>query len=184
MSWNIDTAHSVVEFSVKHMVVATAKGRFEKVSGQAEFDEANPANSWVEATVETASINTGDANRDGHLKSADFFEVEKYPTITFKSTKVEKDGDEFKVTGDLTIHGETKPVTLNVEYNGQGTNPFTKNTHAGFSAKTSINRKDFGLNWNVALEAGGFLVSDKVNIVLEVELVKVTAPAAVQEANA
>jgi len=184
MSWNIDTAHSVVEFSVKHLVVATAKGRFEKVSGQADFDEANPANSWVEATIDASSINTGDANRDGHLKSPDFFEIEKYPTLTFKSTKVEKDGDEYKVTGNLTIRDVTKEVTLQVEYNGQTTNPFSSNTHAGFSARTSINRKEFGLNWNVALEAGGFMVSDKVNINLEVELVKAATPAPTEAATA
>lgn len=176
MSWTIDTAHSVVEFSVKHLVVATAKGRFTKVSGQAEFDEANPANSWIEATIDASSINTGDEKRDGHLVSPDFFEVEKYPTITFKSKKVEKDGGDYKITGDLTMHGVTKEVTLQTEYSGQTKNPFSGNIHAGFSAHTSINRKDFDLNWNVALEAGGVMVSEKVNINLEVELIKVPAP--------
>jgi polyisoprenoid-binding protein YceI len=178
MSWNIDSAHSEVEFTVKHLMVATVKGRFQKVSGTAEFDETNPAASHVEATIDATSIDTHEANRDGHLRAPDFFDTEKYPTLTFKSTKVEKANDnEYKVTGDLTIKGVTKSVTLDVEYAGQTQNPFSKNTHAGFTAKTSINRKDFGLNWNVALETGGFMVSDKVNINLEIELVAVAAEA-------
>jgi polyisoprenoid-binding protein YceI len=171
MKWNIDSAHSLAEFSVKHMMVTTVKGRFDKVSGEVEFDEANPERSEVDVTIDTASITTRDEKRDAHLKSADFFEVEKYPTITFKSTKVEKTGNnEFRVTGDLTLHGVTKQVVLETEYAGQGKNPWGM-TVAGFSAKTSVNRKDFGLNWNVALETGGMLVSEKVNINIEAELV-------------
>jgi polyisoprenoid-binding protein YceI len=171
MNWTIDGSHSLAEFSVRHMMVSTVKGRFQKVSGNIVWDETNPAASSVEATIDATSITTHDEKRDGHLASADFFEVEKYPTITFKSTKVEaKHSDEFKVTGDLTMHGITKEVTLEVEYNGSGKNPWGM-TVAGFTAKTSINRKDYGLNWNVALETGGMLVSDKINITLEVEAV-------------
>ncbi|HEX2912479.1 MAG TPA: YceI family protein [Chloroflexia bacterium] len=170
MKFVIDNSHSLVEFSVKHMMVATTKGRFEKFQGVIELDDANPANSSVEATIEVTSINTHDEKRDGHLRSADFFDVENYPQITFKSTKVEqgKEDDHFQVTGDLTIHGVSREVTLDVEYAGQAKNPWGI-TVAGFSTRTTINRKDFGLNWNVALETGGVLVSDKVTISLEIE---------------
>ena len=178
MNWTIDGSHSLAEFSVKHMMVTTVKGSFQKISGNIVWDEANPAASSVEATIETSSITTRDEKRDGHLVSGDFFEVEKYPTITFKSTKVEaKRADDFKVTGDLTIRGVTKEVTLDVEYNGSGKNPWGM-TVAGFTAKTSINRKDFGLNWNVALETGGVLVSDKINVTLEIEAVAAPVEAA------
>ncbi|MDB5080717.1 MAG: YceI family protein [Chloroflexi bacterium] len=171
MNWTIDGSHSLAEFSVKHMMVATVKGRFQNFSGNIVWDETNPANSSVEATLEVSSITTNDEKRDGHLASADFFETEKYPTITFVSKKVEaKSGEEFKVTGDLTMHGITKEVVLDVDYNGTGKNPWGM-TVAGFSARTSVNRKDFGLNWNVALEAGGMLVSEKINISLEIEAV-------------
>jgi polyisoprenoid-binding protein YceI len=171
MNWTIDGSHSLAEFSVKHMMVSTVKGRFQKVSGNITWDETNPANSSVEATIDAASITTNDDKRDAHLASADFFETEKYPTITFKSTRVEaKNADNFKVSGDLTMHGVTKEVTLDVEYNGSGKNPWGM-TVAGFTAKTSLNRKDYGLNWNVALETGGMLVSDKINITLEIEAV-------------
>lgn len=171
MNWTIDGSHSLAEFSVKHMMVSTVKGRFQTVSGNITWDETNPANSSVEATIDATSITTNDEKRDAHLASADFFEHAKYPTITFKSTKVEaRNAENFKVTGELTLHGVTKEVTLDVEYNGSGKNPWGM-TVAGFSAKTSLNRKDYGLNWNVALEAGGVLVSDKINITLEVEAV-------------
>lgn len=175
MSWTIDSSHSLVEFSVKHMMITTVKGRFEKVSGQGEFDENAPEKSWVEATIETSSINTANEQRDGHLRSAEFLEVEKYPTITFKSKKVEKvSTEEYRITGDLTIRGVTQEVTLNTEYAGEVKSPFG-DVRAGFSARTSINRKDFGLNWNVVLETGGVLVSDKIQINLEIELVKQAA---------
>jgi len=171
MNWTIDGSHSLAEFSVKHMMVTTVKGRFQKISGNIVWDETNPSASSVEATIDASSITTHDEKRDAHLSSADFFELEKYPTITFKSTKVDaKNADNFKVTGDLTLHGVTKEVTLDVEYNGSGKNPWGM-TVAGFTARTSVNRKDYGLNWNVALETGGMLVSDKVNITLEVEAV-------------
>jgi polyisoprenoid-binding protein YceI len=171
MNWKIDGSHSVAEFSVKHLMVSTVKGRFQKVSGNITWDETNPANSSVEATIDANSITTNDEKRDGHLNSADFFETEKYPTINFKSTRVEaKKADNFKVIGELTMHGVTKEVTLDVEYNGSGKNPWGMSV-AGFTARTSLSRKDYGLNWNVALEAGGVMVSDKINITLEVEAV-------------
>ncbi len=171
MDWTIDGSHSLAEFSVKHMMVSTVKGRFQKKRGNISWDEANPANSSVEATIDATSITTNDEKRDAHLASADFFETEKYPTITFKSTRVEaRNADNFKVTGELTMHGVTREVTLDVEYNGSGQNPWGM-TIAGFTAKTSLSRKDYGLNWNVALETGGVLVSDKVKINLEIEAV-------------
>lgn len=180
MPWNIDAAHSQATFSVKHMMISTVKGHFEVLSGQLELDEQHPENSWVEAEVDAASINTRDAKRDGHLRSADFFDVEKYPKITFRSNRVEAKGDnEYRVTGNLTIHGVTKEVTFDADYAGQlPKDPFGFQ-RAAFNAKTTINRKDFGLNWNVALETGGVMVSEKVNIEIDLEAVqKVEAPAA------
>jgi polyisoprenoid-binding protein YceI len=180
MNWTIDKAHSLAEFSVKHMMVSTVKGRFKTISGNITWDEKNPANSSVEATIDATSITTHDEKRDAHLASADFFEHEKYPTITFKSKKVEANkADEFKVIGDLTMHGVTKEVTLDVEYNGSGKNPWGMQV-AGFSASTSINRKDYGLNWNAALETGGVLVSDKVKITIEIEAVAAPVEAAAE----
>jgi polyisoprenoid-binding protein YceI len=169
MEWKIDNAHSVAEFSVRHMMVANTKGRFQKVDGTVSFDPENIAASSVEATIDVSSITTHDEKRDGHLLSPDFFDVATYPTLTFKSTGVEKvSGDNFTVKGDLTIRDVTRSVTLEVEYNGQGVNPWGVKV-AGFTAKTSVSRKDFGLNWNVALETGGVLVGEKVNITLEIE---------------
>lgn len=178
MKWVIDGAHSSVDFSVKHLMVSTVKGAFGEVTGTIEFDDAQPTNSEVDAVIQVTSITTRDEKRDGHLKSPDFFDVEKYPTITFKSTKVETiSPTEHKVTGDLTIRDVTKEVVLEVDYTGQAKSPFG-DTRAGFSAKTSINRKDFGLNWNVALEAGGVMVSEKVNITLDIEAIQQAAVAA------
>ncbi len=172
MAWNIDATHSQATFSVKHMMISTVRGHFEVLSGQLHIDEEHPENSWVEAEVDAASINTRDARRDGHLKSADFFEVEKYPKITFKSIKVESKGDnEYRVTGDLTIHGVTKEVTFDAEYSGQLKDAYGLQ-RAGLSAKTSINRKDFGLNWNTILESGAVAVSEKVNIEIDLAAVQ------------
>jgi polyisoprenoid-binding protein YceI len=172
MAWAIDPAHSQVTFSVKHMVIATVKGHFKVISGSLNIDEANSANSWVEATAETASIDTRDAGRDGHLRSPDFFDAEKYPTISFKSTKVEPaGGNEYKVTGDLSLHGVTKPVVFNVEFNGTDKDPWG-NQRAGISATTKINRKDFGLNWSQTLESGGLLVGDDVKIEVDLSTVQ------------
>jgi polyisoprenoid-binding protein YceI len=167
-TWTIDPSHSVVEFSVKHMMFATVKGRFTEVTGAINLDNKNVANSSVEVTIGAASIDTRDEKRDEHLRSADFFDAETYPTLEFKSTSVEAKGNDLKVTGDLTIHGVTKQVVLNTEFNGQGSNPWGQQV-ISYSASTKINRKDFGLNWNAALESGGVLVSDEVKIVIEIE---------------
>lgn len=166
MAWKIDAAHSHVGFSVRHMVVSTVHGGFGKFSGTLNVDEANPANSSVEGEVETASISTNDANRDNHLRSADFFDAEQYPTITFNSTSIEKSGDDYKVAGDLTLHGVTKPATFTVEYAGVIKDAYGMQ-RAGFSAKTKISRKEFGLTWNNLLETGGAVVSDDVKIELD-----------------
>ncbi len=182
MAWEIDPKHSQATFSVRHLMITTVKGQFKIISGQLHIDEQNPANSWVEAEVDVASIDTGDANRDAHLRSPDFFEAEKYPKITFKSTKVERvSGEEFKVTGDLTMHGVTKQVTFDGEYTGQIKDTYG-NQRAGLSAKTTINRKDFGLNWNVALESGGVMVSENVKI--EIDLSTINKPATTEAAAA
>lgn len=171
-TWAIDPSHTTVEFAVKHMMFTTVKGRFSGVSGTIELDEANIANSSVTAEIDATTIDTRDEKRDAHLKSADFFDVEKYPTITFKSTRVEPtSGGELRVVGDLTIHGVTREVVLNATFNGQGKNPWG-NIVAGFEATTKINRKDFGLEWNVALETGGVLVGDEIKISIDVEAIK------------
>jgi polyisoprenoid-binding protein YceI len=180
MAWNIDASHSQATFSVKHMMISTVKGHFDVLSGQLHIDEAHPENSWVEAEVDAASINTRDAKRDGHLKSPDFFEVEKFPKITFKSTKVEAAGDnEYRVTGNLTLHGVTREETFSAEYSGiLPKDPFGMQ-RAAFDVKGAINRKDYGLGWNVALETGGVMVSEKVKIEIDLEVVQ---PALVAEA--
>ncbi len=171
-TWQLDPAHTLVEFSAKHMMFTTVKGRFTGVSGTIIWDEANPSASSVEATIDAATIDTREAQRDGHLRSADFLDVENYPQITFTSKRITPSGpNNLHVVGDLTIHGTTREVVLNTTINGQGATPF--GTHAaGFSAETVINRKDFGLTWNVALETGGFLVSDSIKISIEAEAVK------------
>lgn len=174
MAWQIDTVHSQVTFSVRHMMVSTVKGQFNVVRGQLSIDEAHPEHSWVEAEADVASINTRDEKRDAHLRSPDFFDAEQYPLITFKSTNVESlGGNEYRVTGDLTMHGITKSITFDAEYQGQLKDLYGMQ-RAGLTIKTTINRKDFGLNWNVALESGGVLVSEKVAI--EIELAAVQAP--------
>ncbi len=171
-TWKIDPSHSLIEFSTKHMMFTTVKGRFADIEGTITLDEANPEQSSTEATIAAASIDTRAEQRDVHLKSADFFDVEKHPTLTFKSTKVEVQGNESaKVTGDLTIKDVTRSITMDVTLNGLGKNPFGQEV-AGFTAETTINRKDFGLNWNVALEAGGMLVSDTIKITLEIQAAK------------
>ncbi len=185
--WEVDSVHSSVEFSVKHMMVSTAKGRFDKVTGTLNLDDKNPTKSTVEIAIDPTSIDTHEAKRDGHLKSPDFFDVAKYPTVTFKSTKIEKAGKaKFKVTGDLNMHGVTKPVTLMVE----GPSPKMKNMmgsySSGVSATGKINRKEWGLTWNKPLEAaGGVLVGDDVNLDINLELLsKPEAPAAAAAAPA
>lgn len=178
--WNIDSTHAQASFAARHMMVTTVRGSFNKITGSINFDPANPSAASVEAVIDTTSMNsTGNDQRDGHLKSPDFLDVEKFPTITFKSTKVEsKDGSNAKIYGDLTIKGVTKQVVLDAELLGQGKTPFGT-TVAGFSGKTKINREDFGLTWNMALETGGWLVSKDISIELDVEGVLATegAPA-------
>ncbi len=184
MAWQIDKAHSQIEFSVKHMMITTVHGRFEDFSGTVNFDEQNPAQSSVDVQIEAASINTREPKRDGHLRSADFFDAEKYPYITFKSKRVEvKDANHGIIVGDMTIRDVTREVKLDVEYAGQGKNPFGM-IAAGFSGTTRINRKDWGLNWNVALETGGWLVGDEINVNLELEIVKQPETVPVTEAAA
>ncbi len=168
-TWTVDPSHSEVGFVVRHMMVSKVKGRFTGVSGTITVAE-NVLESSVQAAVDTASIDTRDENRDNHLRSADFFDAENYPQLTFRSTGIRPDGDDFLLDGELTLHGTTRPVTFALEFNGAAANPLAEGRPtAGFSAETEISRKDFGLEWNVALETGGVLVGDKVKIVLEIE---------------
>ena len=175
-NYTIDTAHSSVGFSVRHMVVAKTRGRFTKFSGAFAFDPQDASKSHVAVTIDVSSIETHDAQRDGHLKSADFFDAENHKEITFKSKRVEGSGADLKVIGDLTIRGTTHEVALDVEYAGGGKDPWG-NERAGFSGKTSINRKDYGLTWNSTLETGGLLVGEKVEIEIDVEAIKDKAAA-------
>lgn len=171
-TWNIDPVHTTAEFKVKHMMISNVKGHFTGVSGVFELNEADPIKSRVEATIDAASINTNNADRDTHLKSADFFDVEQFPTLSFASTKVVQRGEgELAVDGDLTIHGVTRPVTFTVEGPTAPAQDPWGNTRVGLSATTTINRKDFGLTWNAALETGGILVGDTVTITLEVQAI-------------
>jgi polyisoprenoid-binding protein YceI len=168
-TWTIDPTHSIAEFGVKHMLVSTVKGRFGTLSGTLQFDGRDLTTASVEATIDVASINTNEPQRDAHLRSADFFHVEEHPTIGFRSTGVQHiEGDEYRVRGDLTIRGVTRPVTLETTYEGQITDPYGL-TRTGFAAETTINRKDFGLSWNALLETGGAVVGDKVKITLHIE---------------
>lgn len=171
--WKLDPAHSSAEFKIKHMMISNVKGSFTGLTGALIEDKNDPTRSSVEATIDIATISTGDAQRDAHLKSADFFEHEKHPHMTFKSASVEKQGEgEYKVTGDLTLHGVTKPVTFNVEGpTAPGKDPWG-NTRIGLSATTKINRKDFGLSWNAALETGGILVGEDVQISIEAQFIQ------------
>jgi polyisoprenoid-binding protein YceI len=171
-TWNIDPAHSGAEFKVKHMMIANVRGKFSGISGVLHRVEADHTQSTLEVSIDVGTLNTLDAQRDGHLKSADFFDVEKFPTMTFKSTHIEKKGDGFAVTGDLTIRGVTKPVVLNVEEVSEPAKDPWGNTRIGLTANAKINRKDFGLTWNTALEAGGVLVGEEVAIALDVQFIK------------
>ena len=173
VTWKIDPAHSSADFKVKHMMISNVKGSFSGLNGTLIEDTTDPTRSRVDATVEIATITTGDETRDKHLKSGDFFDHEKHPQMTFKSTRVEKKGaDEYAVTGDLTIHGTTRPVTFAVEGpSAPGKDPWG-NTRIGLSATARINRKDFGLTYNAALETGGILIGEEVQISLDVEFVK------------
>jgi len=173
--WNIDPSHSAIGFSVRHMVVSKTRGRFTKWNGQIRFDPESPSSSSVEVNIDPASIDTADAQRDEHLRSSDFFDVEKYPTASFRSTKVEDlGGHHYRITGDLTVHGITKSVVLESTFEGSGKDPWG-GERAGFIASTSIDRKEFGLEWNKALDTGGLLVGEKVELSLEIEAVKQAA---------
>lgn len=170
-TWTIDPTHSNVEFSVRHLMIATVKGRFADVRGTVVQDEANPAASSADITVQVASIDTREPQRDAHLRSADFFDAEQHPTLTFRSTALRnRTPAGFTLVGDLTIHGVTREVALDVTSEGRGRDPWG-GERAGFSATTKIKRSDFGLTWNQLLETGGLAVSDEVKISLDVELV-------------
>jgi polyisoprenoid-binding protein YceI len=174
-TWKIDPNHTLVEFSAKHLMITTVKGRFTTVSGTIEVNEQSPDRSRVEAEIAAATLDTGTEQRDQHLRSPDFLDVEKYPTISFRSKRIQgsstNPGDEFKVVGDLTIHGVTREVTLDAVYEGTGKDPWG-GERVSFSAKSKIDRREFGLTWNQALETGGLLVGNEIKISLEVQAVK------------
>lgn len=171
-TYTLDASHSRLGFSARHAMVTTVRGAFKDFSGEAVIDAANPANSSVTVTAQMSSVDTGSPDRDGHLVSADFFDVENHPTMTFTSTKVEKvDADTWAVTGDLTIKGVTQQVTIAFDETGSAQDPFG-NTRVGFEGSTAINRKDWGLEWNAALETGGVLVSDKIKLDIDISAIR------------
>lgn len=170
-TWTVDSAHAEIGFAVRHLMISTVRGRFGAVSGTVTVDEENPRNSKVDVTVDVSSVDTRQEMRDNHLRSPDFFDVEKYPTMHFVSKRVEGDvSHEFRIVGDLTIRGMTREVTLTASLEGRTNDPWG-NERAGFSAAGKINRHDFGLNWNQALETGGVMVGDEVKLTIDVELV-------------
>lgn len=172
-TYKIDPAHTLVEFAVKHMMFTTVKGRFPEVDGQIEFDENDPTRSSVSATIGAASVDTRESKRDEHLRSPDFFDVATFPTLRFVSRAIEPraDGEGYRIVGDLTIRDATREVALDTTFEGKGIDPWGA-PRVGFSATTTINRKDYGLNYNAVLESGGVLVGDQIKISLEVEAVK------------
>jgi len=170
-TWDIDPTHSTIGFAARHAMIAKVRGRFAEFTGSITMDGANPAGSSADLTIVTASITTENDDRDGHLRSPEFLDVETFPTITYTSTSVVANGSTFTVTGDLTIRGITRPVVVEWELLGIGQDPWG-GTRMGFEGKAEISRKDFGLTWNVALEAGGVLVSDNVQLLFDVEAVK------------
>lgn len=176
MNWKIDSQHTEINFTVRHMMISNVRGRFEKFDGEVEFDEENPSASSVDVKIDAASINTKERQRDDHLRSADFLNAEKYPYLTFKSKRVEVIDDQHgRIIGDLTIRDITREVVLDTRYSGTAKSPWG-NTSAGFTATTVINRKDWNLVWNVALETGGWLVGDEIKISIEIEIIKVEEP--------
>jgi polyisoprenoid-binding protein YceI len=178
-TWNIDATHSTVGFSIRHMVFSKVRGRFSKHTGAIQIDDRDLSKSWVEVAIDAASIDTGTAQRDTHLRSADFFDVERFPMLRFRSTRVEDIGEgRLRVIGDLTIRDVTREIALDVESAGRGIDPWG-NERIGFVAKAAINRKDFGLTWNQLLEAGGVLVGERVDIELDVQAVNTAARDAV-----
>ena len=178
-TWQIDTAHTVVSFTGKHMMITKVRGIFKGVTGTIDYDEADPTRSAVEVTIPAATVETGMEPRDNHLRSADFLDVERFPTLTFRSTSIARKGGRWEIAGDLTIRGVTRPVVLDTEALGVVTG-MDGRRHAGFEATTKIKRSDWGLTWNVGLEAGGWLVSDEIVIELEVAADEV-APVAARE---
>jgi polyisoprenoid-binding protein YceI len=177
-AWILDTAHSGIHFSVRHMVFSKVRGRFSKYSGTLELDDADLARSRVEVSIDAASIDTDNAQRDAHLRSPDFFDVEKFPALRFRSTRVERLSDEsYRVVGELTIRDVTREVALAAEYGGRGKDPWG-NDRVGFLARTAIDRKEFGLTWNQVLEVGGVLVGERIDIELDVQAVKAAGEAA------
>jgi polyisoprenoid-binding protein YceI len=183
-TWAIDTSHSAVRFSVRHLVISRVHGRFARWRGLLEIDEARPERSRVEAVIQAASIDTGEEQRDAHLRSADFLDVERHPEIVFRSTRVEPAGaDRWRLTGDLSIHGVSRPVTLDVERLGRTRDPWG-GERVGFTGMTAIDRKDFGLAWNQVLETGGLLVGDRIEIGIDVEAVRQASAGATAAAGA
>lgn len=181
MSWELDTAHTQIEVSVKHMMVTTVKGHFKKFSGTVEIDQQTPEVSSVDVTIDTSSIDTGQEQRDAHLRSPDFLDADQFPTATYKSKKVELLGkDRARILGDLTIRGVTREVPLDVTFEGETTNLYGRHL-AAFTAQGTISRKDFGLEWNVALETGGWLVGDQVKLNIEAQALEIV-PAAPEPA--
>jgi len=176
-TWKLDTAHTTVGFTAKHMMITKVRGIFKGVTGTIDFDEANPTASSVSVVIAAATIDTGTEKRDEHLRSADFLDAETFPTLTFKSTSIEQKGDRWAITGDLAIHGATRSVVLDTERLGI-VSGMDGRRHAGFEATTKIKRSDWGLTWNMGLEAGGWLVSDDVTIELEVAADELAAVAA------
>ena len=174
--WTFDLAHSSINFTVRHMVVSKVRGRFTRWDGTLLMDENEPAGAVVDVRIEAGSVDTGVEQRDAHLRSADFFDAERFPVLLFHGTRIEKAGDgTYTLTGDLTLHGVTRPVSLDVEFAGSAKDPWG-GVRAGFSARTTLDRKDFGLTYNQLLETGGVLVGEKVEIGIEVEAVKQVAP--------
>jgi polyisoprenoid-binding protein YceI len=170
-TWKVDPSHSHAEFAVRHLMISTVKGRFAEVTGTLTGDETDSEGAAIELTIPVAGIDTRENQRDAHLRSADFFDADNYPAIRFTSSTIVKTGDGFTVTGDLTIRGVTKPITLQVEPGGRVRDPWG-NERAGFSATTKLNRRDFGLHWNQALETGGALVGDEVKVTVDLELIR------------
>jgi polyisoprenoid-binding protein YceI len=169
--YTLDVYHTRLGFSARHAMVTTVRGQFKDFDGQAHIDTANPSASSVRLRIEAASIDTGVADRDGHLRSADFFDVEQFPELTFVSTEVTRDEDTWTITGDLTIKDVTKPISIEFESTGSARDPFG-NTRVGFEGQTTLNRKEWGLTWNAALETGGLLVSDKIKLDFDISAIQ------------
>lgn len=170
-TWNVDTVHSTIGFSVRHMMISNVKGTFNEFDGKIEADPTDLTDANIEFTIDANSVDTRMSDRDDHLRSSDFFDVENHPNITFVATDiVKKSEDKYDMTGDFTIRGTTKPVTFDIAFEGAAKDPMSGDQAAGFTGSTKINRKDFGLTWNAALEAGGFVVGDEIKINIELQL--------------